>query len=118
MTMTIKKSNQERWTDSTGAKIEIVPDYIDAERLRIDAEAKLLTEKPGSFEYENALDTLRQLWAQDLIDCDHSYTETVEVDDTRWLEPDGVHSRSNADQTKCLICGSTYIESEDRWEQL
>lgn len=115
--MRIKKPENANWLDNVGAKIEIAPDYLRADQIRLDAEATLITAAPGSFEYENAIETLRQLWAQDIIDCDHSYTEQVSVDDTLWLEEDGVHSRTNEDQTRCLVCGALYIESEDRWEQ-
>ena len=116
MTMTTTKPNNAKWSDSTGAKIEIVPNWGVADFLRTTAEDAMVHAKPGSVEYEDAVETLKQLWAQDVIECDHSYTELISVDDTRWLEPDGVHERSNPDETRCLVCGAIYNELEEEWQ--
>ena len=113
--MKINKPENAKWSDSTWAKIEICPNYGVADFIRTMAEDDLVHAPKNSNRYNEALEVLRQLYAQDLLECDHSYTELVAIDDTRWLEPDGVHERSNPDMTKCLICEKYYEPETEEW---
>lgn len=55
--------------------------------------------------------------SEELIECDHEFTETVDVDDDRWIGADGeLHERSNPDATRCLICGKYYNPAEEEWQ--
>lgn len=60
--------------------------------------------------------TLRELYEDDVIDCDHEITEEIPVDDDRWFGADGeLHERSNPDATRCQICGKYYNPVEGEW---
>lgn len=111
------KPKNAKWSDNTGAEITIVPSYGVADFLKTMAEDAMVHAEPGSVNYEDAREVLRQLHESELIECDHSYTERISADDTRWLEPDGVHARSNQDQTRCLICDAIYNQEEELWEK-
>lgn len=66
---------------------------------------------------EQLIGALRTLYENELIECDHEFTETVGVDDTRWIGNDGeVHARSNPDAEHCLICGKYYNPVEEDWQ--
>lgn len=114
--MTIKPATA-KWSDDTGVEIEIALNYGTADFIRCISEDALKHTAPASKQYQQAVKTLKQLYDAELIDCDHEYTEKVPVDDTRWLEPDGVHERSNPDETRCIICESIYNPKEETWEQ-
>lgn len=65
---------------------------------------------------EQLVEALRTLYENDLVDCDHEFTETVGVDDDRWIGPDGeLHERSNPDCEHCLICGKYYYPEAEEW---
>lgn len=115
MMQTIKPKDT-KWSDSTFVEITITPSYGEADFIRTISEDAMLHAAKNSKAYADALSALRQLYENELIECDHSYTEIVAVDDDRWLEPDGVHERSNPDETRCLICGATYNQKEETWE--
>ena len=45
---------------------------------------------------EQLIVALRILYENELVDCDHEFTETVGVDDDRWIGADGeLHERSH-----------------------
>ena len=61
--------------------------------------------------------TLRELYEDEVVDCDHELTEEIPVDDNRWIGADGeLHERSNPDATRCQICGKYYNPSTEEWE--
>lgn len=65
---------------------------------------------------EQLAGALRALYENDLVDCDHEFTETVGVDDDRWIGPDGeLHERSNPDCEHCMICGKYYYPEAEEW---
>ena len=65
---------------------------------------------------EQLIGALRTLYENELVDCDHEFTETVSVDDDRWFGADGeLHERSNPDIERCLICGKFYNPHEEEW---
>lgn len=65
---------------------------------------------------EQLVGALRTLYENDLVDCDHEFTENVGVDDDRWIGPDGeLHERSNPDCERCLICGKYYYPEAEEW---
>lgn len=115
--MQFKKPKNAKWSDNTGVEITIIPNYGTADFMRTISEDAMIHAEPGSLAFEDAREVLRQLYENDLIDCDHSYTEEIAVDDTRWMEPDGPHARSNPDQTQCLICGKIYNPEEEEWQE-
>ena len=114
--MEFLKPKEKKWSDQTGAELTIRPDFGTADFLLTIAEDAMLNAEPNSEQRKNAENVLKQLYENELIECDHSYTERVEVDDTRWLEQDGVHERENEDETRCLICGAIYNQKEETWE--
>lgn len=66
---------------------------------------------------EQAGAALAALYDEDLIECDHEFTEEISVDDTRYFDGAGnLVERSNPDQTRCLICGKIYNPSSEEWE--
>ena len=65
---------------------------------------------------EQLVEALRTLYENDLVDCDHEFTETVGVDDDRWIGSDGeLHERSNPDCEHCLVCGKYYYPEAEEW---
>lgn len=67
---------------------------------------------------EELIAALRILYKAELIECDHEFTETVDVDDDRWIGADSeLHERSNPDATRCLICGKYYYPETEEWEE-
>ena len=110
------KPNDAKWSDSTFVEITITPSYGAVDFIRSIAEDAAVHAAKNTKPYKDAIETLRTLYEAELIECDHSYTEEIVVDDTRWLEPDGLHERSNPDETRCLICGKTYNNQEQTWE--
>lgn len=66
---------------------------------------------------ELAITALQVLYGEDIIDCDHEFTEEIGVDDTRYFDGAGnLVERSNPDQTRCLICGKIYNPNTEEWE--
>lgn len=78
----------------------------------VDGEDAWLTMPGNREEIKNAL---TDIYEADLIECEHEFTEDVEVDDTRWLAPDGLHERSNPSVERCQICGKIYDPDEEEW---
>lgn len=65
---------------------------------------------------EQLIGALRTLYENELVDCDHAFTETVGVDDDRWFGADGeLHERSNPDIERCVICGKYYNPETEEW---
>lgn len=102
----------------TGYKISY-PDGKDNELIRaaamdpIDKTATIIIKGTS----EELIAALRILYKAELIECDHEFTETVDVDDDRWIGADGeLHERSNPDATRCLICGKYYNPAEEEWQ--
>lgn len=111
------KPETAKWSDDTGAEISVGLNFATADFLRAISEDALKHAAPTSKQYEQAVQTLKQLYDAELLACDHSYTEKVSVDDTVWLEPDGPHARINEDEERCLICGAFYNKEEQEWQQ-
>lgn len=87
-----------------GAKVSVDPDNETATIIIKGTSKELVA-------------ALRLLYENELIECDHEFTESVSVDDTRWFGSDGeVHARSNPDAERCLICGKYYNPVEEDWQ--
>ena len=114
--MQLNKPNDAKWSDSTFCEITLTPSYGMADFIRTISEDAIIHAPKNSAAHKDAVKALKQLYEAGLIECDHSYTEKVEVDDTRWMEPDGVHERSNDDETRCIICGAIYNQKEETWD--
>lgn len=78
-----------------------------------DGEDAWLTMPGNREEIKNAL---TDIYEADIIECEHEFTETVGVDDDRWIGEDGeLHERSNPDCEHCLICGKYYYPEAEEW---
>ena len=65
---------------------------------------------------EQLVEALRTLYENDLVDCDHEFTEAVGVDDDRWFGPNGeLYERSNPDCEHCLVCGKYCYPEAEEW---
>ena len=90
-------------------------DYLKLSKVELNpAEKTATTTIRGT--NEQLVGALRTLYENELVDCDHEFTETVGVDDDRWIGPDGeLHERSNPDCEHCLVCGKYYYPEAEEW---
>lgn len=66
---------------------------------------------------EQVIAALETLYLDDLVECDHEFTEPVSVDDTHYFDTDGnLHGHSNPDTERCLVCGKIYNNNSEEWE--
>lgn len=90
-------------------------DYLKLSKVEINPAEKTATVTVRGTD-EQLAGALRTLYENDLVDCDHEFTEAVGVDDDRWIGPDGeLHERSNPDCEHCLICGKYYYPEAEEW---
>lgn len=70
---------------------------------------------PGS--KRDAIQAARTLYKEELMECEHEFTEYVGTDDSIWMGPDGeLHQKSNPDVEHCLVCGKFYNQDAEEWE--
>lgn len=63
-----------------------------------------------------AKENLSYLVEEEVIECEHNFTEQVEVEDDRWFDSKGnMVERSNPDQTRCIICGKILNPKTKEW---
>ena len=90
-------------------------DYLKLSKVELNPANKTATVTVRGTN-EQLVGALRTLYENDLVDCDHEFTEAVGVDDDRWIGPDGeLHERSNPDCEHCLICGKYYYPEAEEW---
>lgn len=103
--------DQARWATEALAGT----DYLKLSKVELNPAEKTATVTIRGTD-EQLAGALRILYENDLVDCDHEFTETVGVDDDRWIGPDGeLHERSNPDCEHCLICGKYYYPEAEEW---
>ena len=103
--------DQARWATEALAGT----DYLKLSKVELNPAEKTATVTIRGTD-EQLAGALRILYENDLVDCDHEFTETVGVDDDRWFGPDGeLHERSNPDREHCLICGKYYYPEAEEW---
>lgn len=103
--------DQARWATEALAGT----DYLKLSRVELNPAGKTATVTIRGTT-EQLVEALRTLYENDLVDCDHEFTETVGVDDDRWIGSDGkLHEHSNPDCGHCLICGKYYYPEAEEW---
>lgn len=103
--------DQARWATEAFAGA----DYLKLSKVELNPAEKTATITIHGTN-EQLVEALRTLYENELIDCDHEFTETVGVDDDCWFGPDGeLHERSSPDCEHCLICGKYYYPEAEEW---
>lgn len=103
--------DQARWATQAFAGTE----YLMLSKVELNPAKKTATITIRGTN-EQLIGALRTLYENELVDCDHEFTETVGVDDDRWIGADGeLHERSNPDCEHCLICGKYYYPEAEEW---
>lgn len=112
----VKIPHGRRPDEIVGDKIDLNLTFEQCDNLITDAYSVLALSSKKE-EREKAIDNLRTFISYELLECEHDFTEQVDVDDDRWIGNDGeLHERSNPDVTRCLVCGKVYNEKTGEWE--
>ena len=78
-------------------------------------------EKPTGIKIEiqskkQAIEVLKALHDAELMECEHVFTEKIDVEDERWIGLDGrLHTRTFADADHCLVCDKYYEPGLEEW---
>lgn len=112
----VKIPHGDRPDSSIGDKIELDLTYEQCDSLITDAYSVLALSSKQE-DRDRAIDNLRTFISCELLECEHDFTEMVDVDDERHIGSDGeLHEISNPDLTRCLVCGKIFNPRTEEWE--
>ena len=101
--------------DLAGDPIALTLTYQQVERLAQEACSTILLDNNDN-KVEASFKNLRTLVEEELLECQHAFTEEVEVDDSRWFDSNGnLVEKSNPNQIRCLVCGKIYNTRTEEW---
>lgn len=114
-TRDFKKPKDALWSDLTGQELTFEPNYAVAAFLFTQATDTLKNSQDYD-QREAALELLRELYNQELIECTHEHAEDIEMPDFLVFDIHGhMHQDSMPDELVCPVCYKCYDTRNDEW---